>query len=409
MENKIIKLKIKQFKKMLNPSSNINNDVSKYVGFVQCNSIDPEIEDWMSTNPREQNLKSKISQQIIRSLTEESTSFHDLNRGIVFSVKSIKWNNENEIAEVVFEDDRIHGNIDGGHTLKCILELKKDNRINDNKYVFVEFFENLKDVSYFANTRNTFQPIDDYSIANLSNKFKIFDELLGNQNFYKRVVKKQNEKYSDENEKSIKIIDVLSILNLFNPLMYSNTFNSENDNEHPINSYNSKGTIWNKSLNFLKKNNIDFDVFHRSMKDIYDKIFDLYEQIENELPKKINSNNKKYGFKKYSEYKTDQKGNAVVVAHSFIESKELNYKVPSGLLMPVMGSFRALISKKDNKYVWKVDPFEVWKEFGEQIGLAIFDFSEDYKDNPNAVGKSKNIWNHLFILVKDYSQKFNWK
>ena len=73
----------------------------------------------MATNPREQKMTTNVASKIKDSLKENS-NFHELNRGIVLSVKEVSFDNSNGILTIEMEDPEIHGNIDGGHTLRAL-------------------------------------------------------------------------------------------------------------------------------------------------------------------------------------------------------------------------------------------------------------------------------------------------
>ena len=85
----------------------------------------------METNPREQNLKTDVSKEIEQSLKADNHSFHLWNRGILFSADEVSYDNKSKTATMSLSDKNIHGNIDGGHTLRIITQYNS-NRLNND-------------------------------------------------------------------------------------------------------------------------------------------------------------------------------------------------------------------------------------------------------------------------------------
>ena len=77
----------------------------------------------METNPRKQKLTMGVPKKIKASLLDESyLDFYLLNRGLCIAAADVTFNNySNEIC-VSFDDFECHGDVDGGHTYKVILE-----------------------------------------------------------------------------------------------------------------------------------------------------------------------------------------------------------------------------------------------------------------------------------------------
>lgn len=84
----------------------------------------------MKTNPREQNLSIKVSKTICESINIRDKTFPIKRRGIVLSAKSVSYDQKAEKLTIVIDDEEAHGNIDGGHSYKRILEER--NRIKKN-------------------------------------------------------------------------------------------------------------------------------------------------------------------------------------------------------------------------------------------------------------------------------------
>lgn len=116
--------RVTSFKKMDNPYDS-KSSRTKYLCYVNVKDIPKEFENWMLTNPREQKLTTNVAKSIEESLLNNKQDFHELNRGIVLSAEKVKYDNASKEVTITFTDEIIHGNIDGGHTLKIILAIKQ--------------------------------------------------------------------------------------------------------------------------------------------------------------------------------------------------------------------------------------------------------------------------------------------
>ncbi|KHA39182.1 abortive phage infection protein, partial [Bacillus anthracis] len=118
-----------------------------------------------------------------------------------------------------------------------------------------------------------------------------------------------------------------------------------------------------------------------------------------DFPVAYNATGGKYGAKKFSGYK---EGN--VVAKLKFGDEPLEYKVPDGLVYPILSAFRALVTldEKTNMYRWVKDPFDVYEEIRVQLASKIMKFTESIGNNPNAVGKDTNAWDMMYMTVERY-------
>ena len=120
-----VKFPVKSFRKIPNPLANSSNSGESipemYQLIVDVKDIPDNIP--MDTNPRKQNLDTKVAKKIkVSLLSETDRNFYILNRGILLSAASIVYDNINNIVTIAFDDPLVHGNVDGGHTYKVILE-----------------------------------------------------------------------------------------------------------------------------------------------------------------------------------------------------------------------------------------------------------------------------------------------
>ncbi len=396
---------VKSFKRLEEPFDG-NSQRTKYRFYVEVKNVPEGLLNWMDTNPREQKLTTGVAKQIKDSLNEDNRSFHLWNRGILFSADDISYDNKTCMATLSFTDPKCHGNIDGGHTLKIIIENNKYINGNPNRYCkqYVEFevITGIESTVLLAEARNTSTPVDTMSIEELNKSFdcikKILEkEKIDNDLYFSRISFKQNEHYQQKN-----IIDgreIIAILNMFNPTLYKVGEN------HPIQSYTGKEASLKRFLEMgLNKDSSEEEKKRKReneierMRQIIPDIFKIWDKIECTLPEMAKKNKRKYGSKKYSNYGKGE-------YYSTFSNKKLDYVVPKGLLYPLVGSFRALVEtdKTTGNYTWGAKPLEAWEKLGPKLVDSLLQASSENKDNPQSVGKSASTWDLLYKELYIYN------
>lgn len=387
------KLKAKSFKKMEDPIVG-KEGKSKYVCYVQASSIPLEFDNWMATNPREQKMTTNVANKIKESLKENS-NFHELNRGILMSVKGIEFDNSSGIVTIQMDDPQIHGNIDGGHTLRAVMDAITNSTLVDNRYVFFEILTGLNTPVELAAARNTSVQVDLKSIAELENSFDVLKVAFSKCEFSNRIAYKMNEHYNDQNISPIDVREILSILVIFSQSLYPlKTSYGTLSETQPVQCYTGKETTLRKFLNMeiTERNKMIND-----MAPIIKDIFNLYDLIEKNFAAVTNSNGKRYGTRKYSKYV----GENVFVGKTEYTLCDIKYIVPKGIIYPLIASFRALIKiDDDGKYAWGKDPYKAWDALSGKLSSIILD---EKTENPEILGKNSNLWSNLFKEVYIYA------
>ena len=395
-----IKLKAKESKKMSDPNMPDSKHV-KYVCYVQAKSIPQELDQWMGTNPREQKMTTNVAIKIKNSLADNE-NFHELNRGIVISARDAKWDNRTEELTLYLEDPEQHGNIDGGHTLRAILDAKNKNTLASNRYVFVEIIVGLDSPVELAAARNTSIQVDLKSIAELEKSFDVIKTAFKSLPFASRIQYKMNEHYNDSNVLGIDVREVIAIMIMFSQELYSyKTATGVLSEVQPIQCYSGKEASLKK---FLKCNKVDEEeqktnrelMVYRMMPIIAD-IFKLWEVVETSFATVAGQAGKRYGARKYSKYH-----NGDIVGKSFFGEKDLSYVVPKGIMYPIVGAFRALvlIDESTGEYYWRKNPIDVWNIIGAKLATILLD---ERTENQDVLAKNSNLWSNLFKEVYIYA------
>lgn len=381
MLEKTMLVKDSSFRKLDDPFENSNS--KKYVFYVKIDDVAEGIP--MATNPRDQKLTSNVAKAITDSLESNDGYFHLKNRGIVISAKKVNYNNKTGKVTIYFDDSSYHGNIDGGHTYKIVCDHIGDNL---DQYVQFEVMTGVEDIiESLAEARNTSVQVDEKSMAELAQKFEPIKEALDGMPFYRRIAFRQNQTSIDEetgkNDKMIDAREIVAIINMFNIDKFSS-------NNHPIQAYSSKAKMLNMYLENVES--------YRKYINIIPDIFELYDEIELEFAKKYNETGGKYGRKKYSGFKDGK-----IIAKSKFGMRELQYKIPDGIMYPVVAAFRSLVvyNSQTDTYEWAdgSKPLEVWDKCGTELASKLMNFASSIGDNPNAVGKDQNVWDLAYMTV----------
>lgn len=385
---KSLNFKTKSFRKIPNPFYNLENYMDNsemYIMICDVKDIPKDIP--METNPREQKLTTAVAKKIRSSLKNESSkNFYLLNRGLTISAKSVRYDNKNDLVTIEFDDNEVHGNIDGGHTYKIILE-EQENLDYGEQFVKIEILTGVEDIfQELAAARNTSVQVQDKSIAELEDRFEIIKQAIKEEPYSKNIFFKEND------DGDIDVADILSILNSFNIDKYPNK------NENPVISYTGKGQCIKNYINIHKEHGDSIKNPYVKMKNVMTDIFKLYDYLEKNM-RKFYSNgisNKKYGAITGVVPRKDGKQ----AFKTKFYKEDMEYLTPNGFIYPILGAFRALLKEDENGYYkWKKDPFEVMDKVGSELVSNTINMSRELGNNPNATGKNKILWMNLYMTV----------
>ncbi len=394
LENGTVKFKIKSFRKIPNPYATTEGEPSlgdpkpcMYFAIADVKDVPDDIP--MKTNPREQKLTTAVAKKIQRSLlAEEGTNdFYLLNRGMLISAASAEFNNYDNTLTITFEDDSVHGDVDGGHTYRIIKE-NRDQLERGQQYVKLEILTGVEGIFQdLADARNTSTQVKDKSIAELRKQFELIKAAIAGEPYAGQI-------YFEENaEGTIDVGEILQVLNMFNidryPVSSLDSF--------PTVSYNGKANCIKYYLQQYKQDGEDPRNPYVKMQPIMRDIFRLYDEVETGMPAYYQQafTNGHYGAVK-----------GVVVAkggkkfYSKFFGNSMDVSTPTAFIYPILGSLRALVVEGDDGlYHWKKDPKQVLGLVGKELVSTTIDRSRTLGNNPNAVGKDSGNWQTLFMRV----------
>jgi hypothetical protein len=387
-----VKFRISAFRRLPSPYGKGDEGESKAQMFYALCDVTELPDDFpMKTNPREQNLHTSVAKKIKLSLLEEETEdFYLLNRGILLSAKSVEHDNAHSELTITFEDDDLHGNVDGGHTY-TIIKQNKRNITPGKQFVKIEILTGVEDLfPQLAAARNTSVQVQDKSIAELENRFDIIKETIEMEtDYFDRIIYKQNA------DGDIDIGDIISILNLFNLDAYPDNLVS-----FPIQSYSGRSKCIERYIKAHKDYGSNMQNPYVKMKPIMTDIFKLYDRLETNIGEYYRQS-RPDGKAKYGSVKGVSGSVGQGKFKSKFYQKTMDYATPTAFLYPILGAFRALVNSAGvGGYSWKSDPFETMDKIGKELVDTTIDRSRSLGNNPNAVGKDMGNWKTLYMLAK---------
>jgi len=341
------------------------------------------------TNPREQNLKSKVAKEIKGSLLNLDGNFHLLNRGITVSAGAASYDNKTERLKVDLQKPDLHGNVDGGHTQRVIRETVGSPDWEEARQRKIEIGEELKQqyVRYeiiaglspdllvsLAEARNTSAQVKEFALDNLAKKFEWLKAQL--PDLESVIVYRENEK------KPVNVRDVIALLTLFNVSLFPN-----NGLQYPTQAYSSKA----KPLELFDEKQDTYRAMHAILRDI----LELYDYVRARMKDVFNEQGG--NFLKWET--VDQRSSTHFYFASDLEP--VPYRVPDGMVYPLLGAFRFLVRERNGEMVWKVDDTKkFYDRFGERLIRTALETVRMRGNNPNAAGKDASFWEQLYNQVK---------
>lgn len=378
--------KAESFRKIPNPYLKSNEEsTTAEMYFAMCDIKDIPDDIPMQTNPREQKLTTGVAKKIKESLlNQEEHDFYLLNRGLLLSAKSVVYNNYSNEITITFEDLEVHGDVDGGHSYKTILQ-NRDQLDFGKQYVKLEILTGVEGIfQSLAAARNTSVQVQDKSIAELEDRFEIIKRAFANESYMQRVYFKEND------TGDIDVADLLALLNMFNIDRYSGL------DSLPTNSYSSKKKCIDLYIAAHKEHGETIKNPYMKMATIMPDIIKLYNTIEQKMGAFYKQKNTagRYGSVKG----VTVPRNGQVLVSKFMQD-ELETMSPNGFIYPILGAFRALLHEKNGVYEWKSNPFAILEKVGPDLVESTVQMSRAFGNNPQTVGKDSNIWKTLYMTV----------
>lgn len=384
------------FRKLGDP---INKGKSVHHAYVQIRHLPSGIS--MNPNPRAHELDNKITEIIYDSLTRDNTElFHLLNRGITISAGEVEYDNKREMLHIRMWDEVAHGDLDGGNSYRAIERAKKERGHESPAPAFMDSFVKLEiltgveeDIVQLAEARNTSAQVKTFALDNLAGRFEWIKEALENEPFAKNIAYREGE------DRDINVVDIICLMTLFHP-----KYNTE---LHPVKAYTSKKSCLDDFDREFDKENQPDPLGYFKLKPVLPQILKLYDHVHGSYQNHYKAIGGITGIreeKASGEKKRTREGGLRELGGAkelYFLGGRVPHSWPAGYLYPVLGSLRALLDAKGKQVRWLVDdPLKFFDRHGKALVRAALERSVELSRNPNAVGKSKGLWQQLYGMVK---------
>jgi hypothetical protein len=353
------------------------------VFFTPAKSVPPDLWNWRDVNPREVNRRSSVYKAIAQTLRDEPERFHERNRGITIVADELTFDDKRGEAVLKVSDVKLHGVVDGAHTLDAILEAQKqppENGWPASVFIKAIIGVDADQIAEIAGGLNTSQQVDLKSLENLREHFAELQAALEDEPYADQIAYKMNE------SKPIDVREVLYYLAVFDCTEYD-------DKKHPVALFGRKEGIVRRFAEQAADPEAgdSFRILISKAPEIL-QLRDLIEQQLLELPS-------------VGRYKAGKATRIRSESHrenqlSFI-GESVNGKIPLGWIMPMLAGFRANVewNRPKGTFSWKLPLDELLEECLESLFLGIREVHEQENHRPEYVGRNGLAWRICYTAV----------
>ncbi len=355
------------------------------IAIVNIKDLPEGLDDWREVNPREVNLNSGVSKQIMKTLEEHPEEFVMRNRGITIVANHAEYDNKEQVIRLEFGDKERNGVLDGGHTLMNIRKYLENEEEPRDAYVRLEILEGVGDIDEtvsIVDARNRSTEVKIVAFENLLGHFNSLKEILSKQPYAEKIAYKENELAEDDEKKEVSIEEVLSYILCFDAEDFDH-------NNHPIKAYSGKTSV----VKHYKANVEKMQKYFTLAPDI----LMLRDTIYEDMPIVWNAvgNNAEGGkLGKVRGVKTLKVEK--ILPFSGHGTKHV---IPTAFLYPALAAFRPLVEVKGGKAQWKDAPLKVYAKLREELISKVV-YTAKRIGNPNEMGKDPNFWGVCYGLVE---------
>ena len=361
------------------PPANGSNGPSlrRYYAVVPIADIPSEWSEWLEVNARDSSDKGKVPTAIRTTLSEKPEWFAAYNRGLTLVASSVIWDNKTNQLILGFDDRNYHGVLDGGHTLRAILdERERANGEEQEGFCNVEIFTGLdeSEIPGVVDARNTSKQVASKSLLNLEGAFQDLKAAIGEK--ANLIAWKENE------DKEFDVRELIGILTALDPSTIA-------DGTQPVIAYSGKEAC----LRRFKANPAAFRKLHGVAGDA----LELWDALQYHLPGHYNQkgSGRFGGLKGVKQTPKRPKGLPFI-------GKTTEYSIPLGYIYPVLSAFRAMLVEKDGQWTWGkgIDPLKLVQQ-GVAADIFIQSVRESHNNhhNPNRTGKDTQAWSMAYMAA----------
>lgn len=346
-------------------------------------TIPRDLWDWREVNPREVNQRSAVYRAISQTLTQEPARFHERNRGITLVAADLTFDDKRREAVMKLDDTRMHGVVDGAHTLHAILEAQRQPPENGwPAYVFIKVVTGVDadQIAEIAGGLNTSQQVDLKSLENLRDHFSELQKVIRDEPYADSVAYKMNE------DKPIDVREVLYYLAVFDCSQYD-------EKKHPVALFGRKEGIVRRFAEQAAGSADAGDSF-RILISKAPEILRLRDEIERRALD--------LGVGRYKAGKTTRiRSESHRENHLIFLDTKVNGKIPLGWIMPLLAGFRANVdwNKPKGSFRWIVPVDELLDKCIDRLVLGIKEIHEQENSRPEYVARNAIAWRMSYSTV----------
>jgi hypothetical protein len=320
------------------------------------------------------NTRSSVYRAISQTLKDEPTRFHERNRGITVVAKDLKYDESRKEVILELSDSKLHGVVDGAHTLDAIIKSQDGSEAASKAQVFIKVLIGVDEsqIAEIAGGLNTSQQVDLTSLENLRKHFAELQRVLEDQSYAGSIAYKMNE------DKPVDVREILYYLAVFDRSVYD-------ENRHPVALFGRKEGIVRKFAE-QATNSEAGDSFRILISKAPD-ILRLRDVLEREA---LKFNVGRYKVGKGMRIRSDSnRSNPLIFLNEQVDGK-----IPLGWVMPMLAGFRANVewNKPKGTFSWIVPVDELIPLCIERLVLGIQEVHEQENSRPEYVGRNAIAW-----------------
>ena len=372
------------------PDPNIKY-MKKYICTVPCNLLPTGI-GADKVNARKPNINKRIYKEVETTLLNmegDENIFHHKNSGITIIAEGFQKIDDDSRFDtylLTIDDKKRQGIADGNHTYTVISRANEnpDISISDDQYVNVEIRTGVPDdlIPQISEGLNTSMQVQAKSLEDLKDNFSWIKEELDDMPWHNEVA------YSENDQGSYDIRDILSIMTMLNSCSFPNYGDS-----HPTVAYSSKSKVLENYID-------DVDKF-KIMRPILKDILYLYESItcgDEGFPYGYRALWNKEGGKAAAWNATEKRSKNPHIFH--IIGKEDMFRLDKAFAYPIFSSFRWFVNYDEKKQItsWKGDfksVLNAWNENGYTLLKQTKEMSDGLGGKLTPLGRSTTLYTSL--------------
>jgi hypothetical protein len=349
--------------------------------FTAAATVPRDLWDWREVNPREINRRSAVYRSIVKTLQDEPGRFHERNRGITLVAVDLNFDDKRKEAVMTLDDTRLHGVVDGGHTLDAILEVQQQPPEKWPAHVFIKVVTGVEadQIAEIAGGLNTSQQVDLKSLENLRAHFDELQRVIKDEPYANSIAYRMNA------DLPVDVREILYYLAVFDCSQYD-------EKKHPVALFGRKEGIVRRFAE--QAANSDSGDSFKILISKAPEILRIRDEIEKRaLDLRVG---------RYKAGKTERIRSASNREnHLVFLNTKVNGKIPLGWIMPLLAGFRANViwNKPKGSFSWIVPVDELLDRCIEQLVLGITEVHEQENSRPEYVGRNALAWRISYNTV----------